>query len=152
MEIRTMTDEQRKAVALEYFKRMDRGESVLDLFDEHAEFCFPKWGVAHGRAQIEQLFGDLMGILESFRHDTAHANFIQQGDLLVVEGTSVGSLKSGETWRADVTHAGRWCDVFEIRDFRIQRCYVYLDPDYGGQDVGRYPWLRQRHEGKAGAA
>ncbi|UDM49994.1 nuclear transport factor 2 family protein [Cupriavidus sp. MP-37] len=144
MEIRTMTDEQRKAVALEYFRRMDRGESVLDLFDEHAEFCFPKWGVAHGRTQIGQLFADLMGILESVRHDIAHVNFIQQGDLVVVEGTSSGILKSGERWRAGVTHAGHWCDVFEIRDFRIQRCYVYLDPDYGGQDVARYPWLRQR--------
>lgn len=144
METRTMTDEQRKAIALEYFKRMDRGESVLDLFDEHAEFCFPKWGIAQGHEQIGQLFQDLMGILESLAHDIAHANVIQQGDLLVVEGTSCGSLKSGEMWRAGVTHAGRWCDVFEIRDFRIQRCYVYLDPDYGGLDVERYPWLRKR--------
>lgn len=149
MEIKTMTDEQRKAVALEYFRRMDRGESVLDLFDEHAELCFPKWGVARGRAQIGQLFEDLMGIVASVRHDIAHANIIQQGDLVVVEGTSAGSLKSGETWIAGVTHAGRWCDVFEIRNFRIQRCYVYLDPDYGGQDVGRYPWLRQRQAGEA---
>lgn len=139
-----MTDEQRKVVALEYFKRMDRGESVLDLFDEHAEFCFPKWGVAYGRAQIGQLFGDLMRILASVSHDIAHANFIQQGDLVVVEGTSTGSMKSGEKWRAGVTHAGRWCDVFEIRDFRIHRCYVYLDPDYGDRDVDRYPWLGER--------
>ncbi|ULX53117.1 hypothetical protein A9P79_13985 [Cupriavidus taiwanensis] len=149
MEIKTMTDEQRKAVALEYFRRMDRGESVLDLFDEHAEFCFPKWGVAHGRARIGQLFEDLMGIVASVRHDIAHANIIQQGDLVVVEGTSSGSLRSGETWVAGVTHAGRWCDVFEIRNFRIQRCYVYLDPDYGGQDLGRYPWLRRREAAEA---
>lgn len=146
MEIRTMTDEQRKAIALEYFKRMDRGESVLELFDEHAEFCFPKWGVAKGHAQIERLFQDLSGILEAFSHDIAHAKVIQQGDLLVVEGTSSGTLKSGQAWRAGVTHAGRWCDVFEIRDFRIQRCYVYLDPDYGDDDVDRYPWLRKRGE------
>ncbi|EHP41096.1 hypothetical protein OR16_21878 [Cupriavidus basilensis OR16] len=141
-----MTDEQRKAIALEYFRRMDRGESVLDLFDDHAEFYFPKWGVAQGHAQIERLFQDLMGILASVSHDIAHANVIQQGDLLVVEGTSSGSLKNGETWRAGVTHAGRWCDVFEIRDFRIQRCYVYLDPDYGGNDVERYPWLSKQSE------
>jgi hypothetical protein len=40
---------------------------------------------------------------------------------------------------------GRWCDVFEIRDFLIQRCFIYLfihlDPDYAGQDTERYPWL-----------
>ena len=46
-----------------------------------------------------------------------------------------------EFWRGGVTHAGRWCDVFEIRDFKIQRCFIYLDPDYAGADTERYPWL-----------
>jgi hypothetical protein len=67
MEIRTMTDEQRKAIAVEYFKRMDRGDSIFDLFDEHAEVYFPKWGVARGKHEIERLFGDLMGILPARR-------------------------------------------------------------------------------------
>ena len=40
--------------------------------------------------------------------------------------------------------AGRWCDVFEIRDFLIQRCFIYLDPDYAGKDTARYPWLAER--------
>jgi len=40
-----------------------------------------------------------------------------------------------------VSHAGRWCDVFEVRDFLIQRCFIYLDPDYAGLDTGRYHWL-----------
>ena len=38
---------------------------------------------------------------------------------------------------------GRWCDVFEIRDFKIQRCFIYLDPDYAGADTDRYPWLNR---------
>ena len=37
--------------------------------------------------------------------------------------------------------AGRWCDVFEIRDWQIHRCFIYLDPDYAGKDTARYPWL-----------
>ena len=61
-------------------------------------------------------------------------------DLFAVEGTSAGEHAEG-TWRAGVTHAGRWCDVFEVRDFLIQRCFIYLDPDYGGRDTSRYPWL-----------
>ena len=26
-------------------------------------------------------------------------------------------------------------------DFLIQRCFIYLDPDYAGLDTSRYPWL-----------
>ena len=59
---------------------------------------------------------------------------------LAVEGTSFGEYKDGP-WRAGVNHAGRWCDVFEVRDFLIQRCFIYLDPDYAGKDTARYPWL-----------
>ncbi len=46
-----------------------------------------------------------------------------------MEGTSHGEHKDGP-WRAGVPEwgAGRWCDVFEIRDFLIQRCFIYLDP------------------------
>ncbi|CAE6841568.1 nuclear transport factor 2 family protein [Paraburkholderia domus] len=141
MEIRTMTDEQRKAIALEYFKRMDRGDNIFDLFDDNAEVYFPKWGIARGKREIERLFSDLMEILAEISHDISYANFIQQGDLVVVEATSSGKLKNGAAWRAGTTHAGRWCDVFEIRDFKIQRCHVYLDPDYAGADTARYPWI-----------
>ena len=41
-----------------------------------------------------------------------------------------------------MTLNGRWCDVFEIRDGKIQRLFIYLDPDYGDADTARYPWLR----------
>lgn len=141
MEIRTMTDEQRKAIALEYFKRMDRGDSIFDLFAEDAEVYFPKWGIARGKPEIERLFRDLMEILAEISHDVSYANFVQQGDMVVVEATSSGKLKNEVTWRAGITYAGRWCDVFEIRNFKIQRCHVYLDPDYAGADTARYPWL-----------
>ncbi len=63
---------------------------------------------------------------------------------MVVEGATHGTTATGVDWRAGVTHAGRWCDAFEIRNFKIQRCYIYLDPDYAGADSERYPWLRDR--------
>jgi hypothetical protein len=141
MEIKVMADEQRKAVALEYLKRLDRGENFFDLFDDHAEVYFPKWGIASGRGQFEKLFMDLGSIIGSFKHDMAYVNVIQQGDMVVVEGTSHGATRAGVEWRAGVTHAGRWCDVFEIRSFKIQRCFIYLDPDYESADTTRYPWL-----------
>ena len=143
----TMTDEQRKSIALEYLKAFDNGgvtstgASILDLFADDAQVYFPKWGLANGKEQIGQLFTDVGGTLESIRHEYADFNWIMTGgDLFACEGRSHGEHKDGE-WRAGVTHAGRWCDVFEVRDFLIQRCFIYLDPDYAGKDTDRYPWL-----------
>ena len=142
----TMTDEQRKSVALEYLKAFDHGQtstggSILDLFADDAQVMFPKWGVANGKEQITQLFTDVGATLKGIRHDYASFSWIMTGtDVFAVEGTSYGSHKDGD-WRAGLTHAGRWCDVFEVRDFLIQRCFIYLDPDYAGKDTGRYPWL-----------
>ena len=143
----TMTDEQRKSVALEYLKAFDNGGttstggSILDLFADDAQVCFPKWGLATGKEQIGRLFGDVGGTIRSILHDYASFNWVMTGtDTFVCEGTSAGEHRDG-SWRAGVTHGGRWCDVFEVRDLLIQRCFIYLDPDYAGRDTDRYPWL-----------
>jgi hypothetical protein len=148
----TMSDEQRKSVALEYLKRLDRGEAFFDLLADDAQVYFPKWGLANGRAEYEKLFMDLGAILKGIRHDYAYFNYVISGDMVVVEGTSFGTTANGTRWRAGVTHAGNWCDVFEIRDFKIQRVFIYLDPDYAGEDTGRYPWLAARRNGDATAS
>ena len=154
----TMTDEQRKSVALEYLKAFDNGgvtstgDSILDLFADDAQVYFPKWGLANGKEQIGQLFGDVGGTLKSIRHDYASFNWVFSGsDVVVAEGTSFGEHRDGP-WRAGVPDwaAGRWCDVFEIRDFKIQRCFIYLDPDYAGKDTERYPWLAEREAERSG--
>ena len=143
----TMTDEQRKSVALEYLKAFDNkgvtssGNSILELFADDAQVYFPKWGLANGKKEIGRLFTDFSALLREIRHDYAAFNFIMTGgDVFACEGTSYGVHQDG-AWRAGVTHAGRWCDVFEVRDFLIQRCFIYLDPDYAGKDTTRYPWL-----------
>jgi SnoaL-like protein len=147
----TMTDEQRKSVAIEYLKAFDNGGttstggSIMDLFAEDAQVMFPKWGVATGKEQIAQLFADVGSSIVSIRHHYSELTYVFSGsDVVVVEGTSHGEHKDGP-WRAGVPEwgAGRWCDVFEIRDFLIQRCFIYLDPDYAGLDRARYPWLAQ---------
>jgi ketosteroid isomerase-like protein len=145
-----MTDEQRKSVALEYLKAFDNGGttstggSILDLFAEDAQVMFPKWGVAAGKEHIGQLFADIGSSMISIQHHCAELTYDSGSDVVVVEGTSHGEHKDGP-WRAGVPEwgAGRWCDVFEIRDFLIQRCFIYLDPDYAGLDRARYPWLAQ---------
>ena len=60
----------------------------------------------------------------------------------MADGTSQGEHRDGP-WRAGDPEwaAGHWCDVFEIRDWKIQRCFIYLDPDHAGKDTGRYPGL-----------
>ena len=99
----SMTDEQRKSVALEYLKAFDNkgvtsnGGSIMDLFADDAQVFFPKWGLATGKKQIGQLFTDFGGCIKQILHD--------------------------------------------YRDFLIQRCFFYLDPDYAGLDTARYHWL-----------
>src|ERR1700682_5175757 len=110
-EIRPMTDEQRKHVALEYLKRLDRGEAFFDLLDDNAQVYFPKWGLANGRREYEQLFKDLGSILKAIRHDYAYFNYVQQGDLVVVEGTSAGTTAGGDEWRGGAPHPPRGGDV-----------------------------------------
>ncbi len=148
----TMSDEQRKSVALEYLKGFDNGgvtstgASILDLFADDAQVYFPKWGLATGKDEIGRLFSEVGTTIKSIRHHYADFNWVfSDTDVVVCEGTSHGEHRDGP-WRAGEPDwgAGRWCDVFEIRDFKIQRCFIYLDPDYAGNDTSRYPWLDQR--------
>jgi len=137
----TMTREDRKSVAVRYFKLMDAGEEFLHLFDEHAYVCFPKHAPARGIKEVEQLFADLWPMFTSIVHDNAYFNYLIDGDFVVAEGMTYGELADGTTWRGGVTLGGRFCNVFEIRDGKIQRLHIYLDPDYGDKDTARYPWL-----------
>ena len=75
----SMTDEQRKSVALEYLKAFDNkgvtssGGSILDLFADDAQVFFPKWGLATGKKQIGQLFTDFGGGIRHILHDYARS-------------------------------------------------------------------------------
>src|SRR5205807_8828938 len=104
----TMTDEQRKSVAIEYLKAFDRGGvtsdggSILDLFADDAQVYFPKWGLATGKEQIGKLFTEVGGTLKSIEHDYSHFNWVFSGsDTVVCEGTSHGEHRDG-SWRSGV--------------------------------------------------
>jgi len=59
----------------------------------------------------------------------------------VVEGTTEGTDHAGTEWRGGHTAGGRFCSVFSFgADGLIERMYVYLDPDYTGQDTARFVW------------
>jgi ketosteroid isomerase-like protein len=83
----TMTDEQRKSVAVEYLKAFDRagvttdGGSILDLFADDAQVYFPKWGVATGKEQIGRMFGDVGATLKAIEHHYPQFNWAFAGDV-----------------------------------------------------------------------
>lgn len=137
----TMTDEQRISVAKEFLLRLDTGGDTLELFAEDALYYFPKRGFMRGKKEIAEFFPQLGSMIAQIDHHAAYFNIVVQGDLVIIEGASSGVTADGVQWRAGVTHAGAWCDVFEIHDFKIHRLSTYLDPDYAGADTARYPWL-----------
>jgi ketosteroid isomerase-like protein len=120
-----MTDEEKKAIASEYLHSLDTGDDFFHLFAKDAEVFFPRSGVAKGEKEYKKLFSDLAALVEKFKHHHESINWVIQGDFVVAEGSSEGKLKSGETWSDS-----KWCDVFEIRDGKIRRLYIYLDPEY----------------------
>ncbi|CDZ61825.1 nuclear transport factor 2 family protein [Neorhizobium galegae] len=141
----TKAQEEHKAIVLDYIHALDNGGttpsggSLLDLFADDAQVYFPKWGVANGKAEIIKLLTEFGPTLKAIKHD--HDTFIwttSGAGRIAVEGTSSGEHVDGPWTNA------RWCDVFEIKDAKIQRAFVYLDPDYAGKDTARYPWLNGR--------
>src|SRR5439155_5876698 len=109
----TMTDEQRKSVALEYLKAFDNGGvtstggGILDLFADDAQVYFPKWGLAEGKEQIGKMFGDVGARYKAIKHNYADFNWIMTGsDLFACEGTSYGEHVDGE-WRRCGGRPGR---------------------------------------------
>jgi ketosteroid isomerase-like protein len=138
----TEADIDRKGIVLDYFRRLDSGGDLLELFAEDARVFYPKWGIATGREEIAEMFGDVGGVVNGMNHDYETFNCVINGDTVVVEGTSTGETADGTEWRPDgEPGGGRWCDVFEVRDGEIGRLFIYLDPDYAGRDTEQYPWL-----------
>ena len=143
-------EDARKAVAESYLKALDAGGvspttglGLFDHFTDDAEVYFPKWGVAKGKEAVVQMFSDVGGTLKGITHHYDGFTWYMTGtDSFSVEGTSEGEHRDG-TWVAGTPDwgAGRFCDCFTVRDGKISRLYIYLDPDYAGKDTGRYDWI-----------
>jgi ketosteroid isomerase-like protein len=139
----SLSDEQKIAIAQEYFRLADSGdEKVMELFHEDATFYFPKFGVGRGRTSIFEMIAGFAGVLDWIRHEYASLVFIPSGDRIAVEGLSGGKMVAG-SWKGGETPGGRFCNVFEFRGDRIARLHVYLDPDYLGEDEPRFRWGRE---------
>ena len=142
--MRSLTDEQKIAVARDYFVRSDQGRpDVLDLFHEDAELYFPKFGFRSGRQSLVELVQGFIGKLEFIKHDYDSLRFMPSGDHLIVEGMSRGAI-SGKSWEGGKTPGGRFCNVFKFRGDLIASLHVYLDPDYTSEDEPRFRWGMDR--------
>ena len=143
-------DAARKAVAESYLKSLDAGGvspttglGLFDHFSDDAEVFFPKWGVAKGKEEVIKMFTDVGGTLKSIKHNYDGFTWYMNGtDSFAVEGTSEGEHRDGP-WMADQPKwgAGRFCDCFTVKDGKISRLFIYLDPDYAGKDTARYGWI-----------
>ena len=132
----TMTDEQRKSVALEYLKAFDNkgvtstGGSIMDLFADDAG-VLSKWGSRPGRNRscslhrLRRRYQSILHIRDSTDHD-------QHGRLRRPRDERRGEHTEGAGARG--SHAGRWCDVLKCATFSSS-CFGYLDPDYAGLDT-----------------
>jgi len=141
MTVQLMTDDDRRQITVQYFKRLDAGQDFFDLFADDAYVSFPKHQPARGIDEVRQLFSDIIVLFKSIVHEVPYFNYVIQGEQVVGEGTTHGMLADGTEWRAGLGLGGRFVDVFEIRDGKIQRLFIYLDPDYADADRARYPWL-----------
>jgi len=109
---------------------------------------FPKWGLATGKGADRSAVRRHRGArCRPIHHHYAEFTYVFSGsDVFVVEGTKPRGAQGRALGRAGRAGMGRRPVVrrpFEIRDFLIQRCFIYLDPDYAGRDTARYPWLPQ---------
>ena len=138
-----MSDLQRRDLAINHFRRMDRGEPVSDTFSPSAELYLPKRGTVRGQERIAAALTQFGSMFKRLNHQPAFVNLVVDGDLVAVEGVTSGTTADGYSWGPgdQEPQAGRWCEILEIRDFAIERCALYLDPDFAGLDRERYPWM-----------
>jgi ketosteroid isomerase-like protein len=132
------------AVVREYFRRADaRATDLLDLLDDDVEFYFPKFGIGRGKQDYVRFAITLAKQMTVF-HNQETLRFHECGQAVVVEGETFGHDADGVEWRGGETPGGRFCSVYEIRDGRIARSYIYADPDYASRNEPGFLWGQDR--------
>lgn len=135
-----LTSKLRVEALREYYRRLDAGLDVFDLFTEDFEFYFPKFGIGRGRRDFELLLKGLLGSLRTLAHDLEALRFSEGTSGVTVEGKTRGLTARGVSWQGGASPGGRFASVFEFDGHLISRMHIYLDPDYGGADRDRFLW------------
>lgn len=132
-----------------YFEKADaRDPGVVELFSDDVEIYFPKFGVGNGRAAFADMAKGFRTAIERIAHHRDTFQIIEQGDHVVVEGTTFGTGHNGKAWHGGQTPGGRFCSVFQFREtpdgLKICRMHIYLDPDYTGDNEDGFLWGKDR--------
>ncbi|MEM9377937.1 MAG: nuclear transport factor 2 family protein [Pseudomonadota bacterium] len=132
-----------------YFEKSDaRDPSLVALFTDDVELYFPKFGVGKGMTAFMELGGGFAKTVASIAHRRDEFLVIEQGDHVVVEGTTFGKGHNGKEWSGGETSGGRFCSVFHFRETadgpKICRMHIYLDPDYTGDNTSGFLWGEDR--------
>jgi hypothetical protein len=132
----------------EYFRRGDAGDFAAELFAQDFQFYFPKYGVGRGaEAFFELASGMRQRVVKRSAHHVDELLFVEQGNYVVVEGTTEGTDVDGVEWHGGRTRGGRFCSLFRFgSDGLIERMHVYLDPDYTGKHQTGFVWPMRKSD------
>jgi hypothetical protein len=121
---------------IDYFRRMDAGEFPTELFAQEFQFYFPKYGVGQGAAEFMDMARRVgTSVIRSSVHNVDDFVFIENANLVAVEGTTQGTAIDGVEWHGGRTPGGRFCNIFAFDpDGLIARMHIYLDPDFTGKN------------------
>jgi hypothetical protein len=126
-----------------YFSAVDSKRMPEELFTPDFEFFFPKYGVGQGLGELEEFAAGLWEAGLKVTHHRDQLKYTVCGRQVIVEGTTFGHDKAGDSWDGGKTPGGRFCSVFDFNGAGlIQRMYVYMDPDYTAADKDRLRWTR----------
>ena len=148
----TMTDEQRKSVAIEYLKAFDNGGvtsdggSILDLFAEDAQVYFPKWGLANGKEQIGQMLRRRRRHAEVdrpplFATSTGSSPAATWSSARAPAMASTRTARGGPACRNGAPAAGATCS--RSATGRSSAASSISTPTTPGKDTARYPWIKK---------
>ncbi|GAA5234902.1 hypothetical protein FOZ76_21925 [Verticiella sediminum] len=131
-----------------YFRKVDaKDPSLLDLFTDDVEFFFPKFGVARGKAAVMAFGSRIAKEAAKLTHDIDGLVFTAQGERIVAEGREWGETADGRPWPDGHVSQGRFANVFESDGPLIKRTFIYVDPDFTGEDRKRVALYRAQDAG-----
>lgn len=127
----------------QFFRYVDAGDArVLDLYADHAELWFPKFGRAKGKEGIGRFAAKMSAMVAKLDHDIDGLRFIDAGNTIVVEGREWGVMADGTAFPDGEISQGLFCNVFEFEGDLISAVRIYVDPDFPSLDQRRIDALR----------